>query len=69
MLEIMLASSFIPGGTSRKFAETFDVFWSHGYQCKILGQHEQHVSPETVKGWVRSGRVETGAHNFLFLGE
>lgn len=69
MMEILLADVAIPGGLSPGFARTFDFFWSHGYQCKILGQQEQPVSPETVDGWVCSGRVETGGHNFLFFGE
>ncbi len=67
MLEILLADVAIPGGISPNFAATFDFFWSQGYQCKTLGQQEQRVSPETVKEWVRSGRVETGGHNFLFF--
>lgn len=66
MLEIMLSSSIIPGGTSQNFAETFDVLWSHGYQCVTLGSKELIVTATNLDGWIRDGAVEDGMHDFLF---
>ncbi|MGA9060104.1 MAG: FkbM family methyltransferase [Terracidiphilus sp.] len=66
MLEIMLTSSVVPDGISQKFAGTFDVFWSHGYQCTALGPKEIDVTPASVGRWIRAGGVEAGMHNFLF---
>lgn len=69
MVEILLAASFIPGGISNSFAETFDLFWSHGYRCTALDVNEMEVTADHIERWVRDGAVEGNIHNFLFAGE
>jgi FkbM family methyltransferase len=69
MVEILLAAGLVPGGISRKFAETFEVFWSRGYRCSVLGLKEMKVTAARLDEWIRDNAVEDNAHNFLFSGE
>jgi len=66
MVEILLSGETIPGGISQKFSETFDVFWGHGYQCRMLNAERTPVERADVSRWVSDGRVESGAKDFLF---
>ena len=65
MVEILFASTLIPGGISQKFQQPFDLFWSRGYRCSAIGLPEPEVTREMVAHWVRDG-IEPGVHNFLF---
>ncbi|HLH29602.1 MAG TPA: FkbM family methyltransferase [Terriglobia bacterium] len=67
MIEILLASETIPGGINRRFAEVFEVFWSHGYECKKLNAKRNPVTPEDVRRWVTNGLVDDETHDFLFF--
>jgi FkbM family methyltransferase len=66
LVEILLHDEVIPGGVNPKFAETFGVFWSHGYQCHKLDAARTRVEPEDVTRWVCNGSVEAGTHDFCF---
>jgi FkbM family methyltransferase len=67
MVEVLLASSVLPGGISQKFARTFEEFWSCGYRCTALGLKETDVTVADVERWIRDGAVEGDVHNFLFF--
>lgn len=66
LVEISLALGIIPGGVNARFAEAFDIFWSHGYECRRLNQKRDPVHAEDVRGWVTKGRVDDDTHDFLF---
>jgi FkbM family methyltransferase len=66
LVEILLSDDVIPGGVSRKFAETFEVFWRHGYQSKMLDAARTSVGKADVRRWMANGVVDLGTHDFLF---
>jgi len=69
LIEIMLSGESVPGGVSKKFAEAFEVFWRHGYQCKMLDAAHTEVRPADVCRWVADGFVDSHTHDFLFSGD
>jgi FkbM family methyltransferase len=66
LVEILLRDDVIPGGVSRKFTETFEVFWRRGYQSTLLDTARTQVCEADVSRWVANGAVDSGAHDFLF---
>ncbi|MGH9717843.1 MAG: FkbM family methyltransferase [Candidatus Acidiferrales bacterium] len=67
LVEILLALETIPGGINSRFAEVFEAFWGHGYQCKRLNANRDSVNPEDVRRWVADGAVDAETRNFLFF--
>lgn len=68
MVEILLDVETIPGGINTRFAEAFEVFWRHGYECKKLNESRDPVGPEEIRRWVSDRRVGDGTRDFLFCG-
>ena len=66
IVEISLSEEIIPGGLNRRFHETFEIFWKHGYQCRKVDRARTPVSPADVDSWVINGVVDSGTHDFLF---
>jgi len=66
LIEILLRDDVIPGGVSRSFKETFEVFWERGYRSRKLDAARTLVEPADVNFWVMNGSVDSGTHNFLF---
>lgn len=66
LIEILLRNGAIPGGISRTFSETFDVFWAHGYRCRKLDAGRTSVTQPDVSSWVARGCVDSKTHDFLF---
>jgi FkbM family methyltransferase len=66
LVEIMLSGEVVPGGVSRHFAAAFEVFWGHGYACRMLDAARTPVSQADVGRWMARGAVDSGAHDFLF---
>jgi FkbM family methyltransferase len=66
LVEILLRGEVVPGGISRRFTETFKLFWAHGYRSKKLDSALTPVGPDQVSHWVENGFVDGDAHNFLF---
>jgi FkbM family methyltransferase len=66
LMEILFRDPVIPGGISGKFAETFTVFWDHGYLCRKLDSMQTPVEPSDVSRWVSQGYVDGETHDFLF---
>jgi FkbM family methyltransferase len=72
LVEVLLTDEAVPGGTNHRFAEVFETFWKHGYQCSRLNETREKVQSCDVQRWVAGGRVDiddTGSgdtRNFLF---
>jgi hypothetical protein len=66
LVEILLRGEALPGGINRKFAETFEVFWRHGYRCRKLDSARTPVGKADVSRWVANGFVDSETHDFLF---
>jgi FkbM family methyltransferase len=67
MVEVFLAHETIPGGTNTRFAETFELFWKHGYQCEALNAKRGSVQPADVRRWAAKGVADAETSNFLFF--
>lgn len=68
LIEILLRGEVIPGnGTNARFYETFDIFWSNGYQCTMANTARTPVLPSDVLRWIGNGEVEGGTNNFIFV--
>jgi FkbM family methyltransferase len=68
LVEIALNEHF-PGGRNDRFSETFEVFFSHGYEARIADEEERRVLRSDVQSWAREGHVSFGSHNYLFCGK
>lgn len=66
IVEIVLSSYAIPGGTNYRFRETFDIFWSLGYRSFLIGPKDREVLPRTLDEWVNDPTVMPHTPNFLF---
>jgi FkbM family methyltransferase len=66
LVEILLGGAIVPGGVGRTFADTFALFFRHGYRSRKLDAARKAVEPGDVDRWVGNGFVEGGTHNFLF---
>jgi FkbM family methyltransferase len=66
LVEILLRSDCTPGGTNRRFYETFEVFWKHGYRARTLDTGSTDLLRADIERWVAKGYVDTGTRNFLF---
>jgi FkbM family methyltransferase len=67
LVEICLDAGCVVGGLNAKFAETFKVFWKHGYQVKIPSSGQRIVKQEDVARWFTQGHVDFGTHNYIFF--
>jgi FkbM family methyltransferase len=65
LIEISLRENF-PNGLNDKFADTFDIFWRHGYQARTATREAQPIDASDVSRWVKQGHVDFGSHNYLF---
>lgn len=68
LVEIMLSGELIPSGMNSRFAETFAMFWEHGYCCHKLDPARTPLGPDEVSRWIRNGSVNGDTHDFLFSG-
>ena len=66
LVEVQLSGGRIPTGVNPRFADVFETFWRHGYQCRRLNGKRELVHAEDVRGWVATGAVDDGSQDFLF---
>jgi FkbM family methyltransferase len=66
MVEICLNEHF-PSGFNERFIETFEIFWRHGYECRVAAAHTRTVTLSDVNRWAAQGCVDFGTHNYLFV--
>lgn len=65
LVEVCLDEHF-PGGMNRRFFDTFQTFWRHGYEARVADRDERVVTFEDVSRWVQNGHVDFGSHNYIF---
>ncbi|MGA7340507.1 MAG: FkbM family methyltransferase [Terracidiphilus sp.] len=69
LVEIVLNNrtfpDLIPGGINPRFAETFELFWAHGYQCRMVDSALTPVEKADVRKWVADASVDL-PRDFLF---
>lgn len=66
MIEICFRENQPGGEINPQFAETFERMWSFGYSATAVSQDATEVRREDVTRWLRSGRRDIDAVNFLF---
>jgi hypothetical protein len=66
LVEILLRGEVLPDGVNKKYTEAFEVFWQHGYRCRMLDAAGTPVLPADVNRWVANGFVDSETHDFLF---
>jgi FkbM family methyltransferase len=65
LVEIVLTEQ-IPGGINRRFQETFELFWRHGYRAYLAHPDQRPVLPADVEHWVKTGVRTFGSYNYVF---
>ena len=58
LVEVMRGNDLIPGGTNQRFADTFEYFWSRGYECRTLDGKFDLITPSHIVARMNSGRSE-----------
>jgi FkbM family methyltransferase len=69
LVEVILRGETVPGGVNPRFSEVFELFWKHGYQCRMLDPARTRVEQADVSLWVRNGIVDHGMRDFLFFSD
>lgn len=64
LVEICL-SEYHPNGMNSNYAATFELFWQHGYEVRTANRANHLVQREDVSEWIRRGRSESGAINYI----
>lgn len=54
---------------NRHFLETFERFWSSGYQARRIDASLSPVTRRDVERWVHAGRTEASTINYVFSGK
>jgi FkbM family methyltransferase len=55
-----------PSGRNPHFAETFEWFWSRGYEARTANSARSRVLQQDVERWCRLGKCDSGTINYLF---
>jgi FkbM family methyltransferase len=55
-----------PAGRNPDFRETFEWFWSRGYEARTANAARAGVLPQDVERWCRLGKCDSGTINYLF---
>jgi FkbM family methyltransferase len=66
LIEILLRDDVLPDGMNKKYSEAFEIFWRHGYRCRMLDAARSSVGPADVSRWVANGFVDSETHDFSF---
>jgi FkbM family methyltransferase len=51
---------------NRRFMQSFDIFWSNGYEARTGDEARRLVTRSDVERWVNNGKCDFGTHNWLF---
>ena len=54
------------GRPNERFVETFEVFWRHGYQCRMADTSGRQVSPDDVRVCCKSNPASGLGLNYVF---
>jgi FkbM family methyltransferase len=66
LIEICLNTGF-PGSINPRFRDTFELFWSCGYQARSPDQSERPIEKSDIECWVSRGESDFAAANYLFV--
>lgn len=68
MIEICI-SEHLPAGQkiNAQLLDTFDLFWSHGYQSYTADGTAREITQEMIERVMHTGHDDVGTHNFMFL--
>ena len=66
LVEIMLSENH-PAGRNTSFQEIFEIFWGNGYEARTANLTRRLIARDDVTRWLRTGLVDFGSHNYLFV--
>lgn len=66
MVEVCF-SEYHPGGSNAHYQDTFDAFFTAGYEALTANEHRTHITSADIERHVRTGRSDSGTINFLFI--
>jgi FkbM family methyltransferase len=65
-IEICL-SEFHPGKLNLNYADTFNLFWEHGYEVRLANKENQLITNADIRKWIADKKTNTGEFNYLFI--
>ena len=65
-IEICL-SEFHPGKLNPNYADTFNLFWKHGYEVRLANKENQLITDADIRKWLADKKTNTGEFNYLFI--
>jgi hypothetical protein len=65
-IEICL-SEFHPGKLNPNYADTFNLFWKHGYEVRLANKENQLITDADIRKWIADKKTNTGEFNYLFI--
>ena len=57
---------FHPEGINPRYAETFEIFWRHGYEARTADARRRLICREDVRKALEVGRSDSGAIDYVF---
>jgi FkbM family methyltransferase len=66
VVEICL-NEYHPDGVNSHFQDTFNLFWTHGYEVRTADGRDRLIRQADVEMWSRLGRCESGTINYRFV--
>lgn len=66
LLEICL-HEYHPDNANPNYLQTFQLFWTNGYQAYTAADVPRLVTPDDVSRWVAQGHCDSGMFNYLFI--
>ncbi len=65
-IEICL-SEFHPGKLNPNFADTFNLFWTNGYEVRLANKEKRLITETDVRKWLADKHSDTSEFNYLFI--
>lgn len=65
-IEICL-NEFHPGKPNPNYADTFNLFWKHGYEVRLANKENQLITDADIRKWIADKKTNTGEFNYLFI--
>lgn len=68
LIEVCLGEHH-PGGLNPRFADTFELFWSHNYLIKPASNTGRIITPSDLERWILVGKTDVQTSNYLMIGK
>jgi FkbM family methyltransferase len=65
-IEVCLGE-YYPGKLNPYFADTFTLFWDHGYEVRVANKEKELVTDADIRNWIADKKTKTGEFNYLFI--